>query len=335
MSSGSGPPLPRPGLSHGEEAHRNGSSARWVSGYLTSRPRYVSPAHCLFPRAPAVGGERCRPVPAVREPGRPERAPLRAARVLPPWARRTGPRARGCLPALREAAGRDSQGFGSSPATRAPLRPPGLPWVPRGDRTSASSSSAGSRALSLAGRMGARERPEGDQAGLGRRRRVRAPKTDGGRHLRASGRDAGRGHGRGRAAAPGTWARPSAQMLTGPRGLPDGPASALRVSGLPAQGRLCPPPRPAHGDRENQLRGRDRGERRGSGARRRRRSCWEGGCGCPELEPRPQPLAPPPARSWRKKDIETTVGQGLPINYPSGKNTLRQYHLMAESLSFY
>ena len=122
---------------------RAGSSAGWVSGYLRLGR---GASHRLLASFP-------------------ERAPsaARAAGLFPRCARLSGPPAsprpglgaRGRLPALREAAGRDRQGFGSSPATRAPLRPPGLPWVPRGDRTSASRSSAGSRALGLAGRMGA------------------------------------------------------------------------------------------------------------------------------------------------------------------------------------
>lgn len=63
------------------------------------------------------------------------------------------------LPALREALGAwrvpvtGRKGCGLNSARRTALRPRGRPWVPGGDKASASSSNAGSRALGLAGHM--------------------------------------------------------------------------------------------------------------------------------------------------------------------------------------
>lgn len=90
------------------------------------------------------------------------------------------------LPALREplgvrpapAAGRKSNGLGSSFVTCAPLRPRGLPWAPGGDKASASRRSAGSGAPGLKGHMFAsgQKRVGGSWRILTQFRRVRSPR---------------------------------------------------------------------------------------------------------------------------------------------------------------
>lgn len=91
------------------------------------------------------------------------------------------------LPALREplgvrpapAAGRKSNGLGSSFVTCAPLRPRGLPWAPGGDKASASRRSVDSGAQGLRGHMFAsgQKRVGGSWRILTQFRRVRSPRN--------------------------------------------------------------------------------------------------------------------------------------------------------------
>lgn len=153
------------------------------------------------------------------------------------------------------------------------------------------------------------------------------------------GADAGRGLG----AAGGNRASPRARMLTVPRSLSDDPALALRVSGLPAQGLLCLPPRPAHRARENrQLPDQDSEEQRGSRARLRRGGSQAGRCGSPELEPRPQPRPQPGAppapltragvgRGWRTAAPSRPPQTPAPCPGPSAPHGTPCRHLTVRS----
>lgn len=93
----------------------------------------------------------------------------------------------GNISALREplgvrpapAAGRKSNGLGSSFVTCAPLRPRGLPWAPGGDKASASRRSVDSGAQGLRGHMFAsgQKRVGGSWRILTQFRRVRSPRN--------------------------------------------------------------------------------------------------------------------------------------------------------------
>lgn len=270
------------GLPHREGELRAGSFDRWVSGHLslgcgtsnnlmTSFPeRQVPAATPILRRAlsgcpdPApLGAVGARPAPGCSRGA----AHLRSER--PREGTASAPRPRRARPCCPRASPASLAGPGRAPAGAA--RAPGRLASPVAWARGSGRRAGGCRAEGPLPEDGRRATP----ARLGE-----------GRGARTQDEDSGLPGGTGRVPELGCSRFRAASPTTQP----------WRVSGLPAQGLLCLPPRPAHRARENrQLPDQDSEEQRGSRARLRRGGSQAGRCGSPELEPRPQPRPQPGA----------------------------------------